>query len=207
VRLGELCNFEWVPESQYIKITGYAFVERNILSFQRDIPDKAAFENWKNGLRRLVRPSDMEQMIKFADHVLSNEDMQMDMVLLFDGFTLEYKGAYTAAYLYAWMMIETFLAKIWNEYVDRTNRSAKDKNTLKDHNRWTTYHHIEMHSAMNKMNDTTRDLMHRLRNKRNSIVHKRYEVNQDEAHQCLLVADKIVRNRFNNPSAPFVDIV
>lgn len=147
-----------MPESQDVTITAYAFVERNILSFQRDKADKTAFGISKNGGRRLVRPSAMEQTIEFAHRVLSNKDMQMDMVLLFDGFTLEYKGAYTAAYLDAWMMIETFLGKIWNDYVDHTNRSARDKNTLKDHNRWTTYHHIEMLSAVNKMNDANREL-------------------------------------------------
>jgi hypothetical protein len=206
VRLGELCNFEWVPESQYITITAYVFVERNILSFQRDTAYKVAFDIWRKGARRLVTPSVMEQTINFADWILSYKDLQMDMVLLFDGFTLEYKGAYSAAYLYAWMMIETFLGKIWNEYVDSSNRSTKDKKTLKDHNRWTTYQHIEMLSAVNKMNAATRDLMHKLRHKRNSIVHDRHEVNQGEAHQCLLVADKILRNRFNNPNAPFLNI-
>jgi hypothetical protein len=35
--------------------------------------------------------------------------MDMDLILLFDGFTLYYKGAYTTAYLYGWMMIETFI--------------------------------------------------------------------------------------------------
>jgi hypothetical protein len=95
-----------VPESQYITITAYVFVERNILSFQRDTANKVAFDIWRNGARRLVAPSVMEQTINFANWTLSHKDMQMDMLLLFDGFTLEYKGAYTAAYLYARMMIE-----------------------------------------------------------------------------------------------------
>src|SRR5213080_4885781 len=80
------------------------------------------------------------------------------------------------------MMIKTFLGKIWNEYVDSMSRLTKDKNTLKDHNRWTTYHHIEMLSPVNKMDDATRDLMHELRKKRNSIVHDRCEIKYNEGH-------------------------
>lgn len=104
-------------------------------------------------------------------------------------------------------MIENFLGKIWNEYVDSTSRSKKDKATLKDHNRWTTYHHIEMLSAVGKMDETTRDLMHRLRKKRNSIIHERHEVNEKETHDCLVVSDRIVRNRFYDPKTPFVNII
>jgi hypothetical protein len=36
VRIGELCNFEWMPGSEFIRIMGYVFVERNMFSLQRD---------------------------------------------------------------------------------------------------------------------------------------------------------------------------
>ena len=205
VRLWERCNFEWIPNSRYISITSRAIVERNIFSLQRDGDDQA-FENWKTIPRRLITPTMMEQTIQFADDVLSNQDIHMDLILLFDGFTLYYKGAYTAAYLYGWMMIETFVGKIWDNYIESINRSRKDKDTLKDNNRWTTYHHIEMLSMVNKMNDGARDLLHKLRRKRNSIVHDRREVNETDASNCLFIADRILRNRFNNPDTPFVNI-
>ena len=60
------------------------------------------------------------------------------------------------------------------------NSSTRDKNTLKDNNRRTTYDHIKMLSAVSKMDDATRNLMHRLRQKRNSRVYDRYEVNESE---------------------------
>jgi hypothetical protein len=153
-----------------------------------------------------MTPTMMEQTIQFADGVLSNQDLHMDLILLFDGFTLYYKGAYTAAYLYGWMMIETFVGKIWDNYIESINRSRRDKHTLKDNNRWTTYHHVEMLSVVNKMDDRARDLLYKLRQKRNSIVHDRREVNESDARNCLFIADRIIRNRFNNPDTPFVNI-
>jgi hypothetical protein len=103
-------------------------------------------------------------------------------------------------------MIETFLSKVWKEHIDSLSRSKKDKDSLKDHNRWTTYHHIEILAAMNKMENTGRDLMNQLRQKRNSIIHERKEADEREAYHCLNVADKILRNRINNPNMPFIDI-
>jgi hypothetical protein len=201
VRLGELCNFDWVPGNQYIDIMGYALIERNVISFQRD-GDNQTFDR----PRKLVTPRKMKQTINFANSVLSNKDIHIDLILLFDGFTLHYKEAHTAAYLYGWMMIETFLGKIWNEYVDSMNRSSKDKVSLKEHRTWTTHHHIEMLSAVNKMDDKTRNLLHKLRQKRNSIIHDRKDIGEKEAYNCLLIADQILRNRFNNPNTPFVNV-
>jgi aminoglycoside phosphotransferase len=77
---------------------------------------------------------------------------------------------------------------------------------LKNHNRWTTYHHIEMLSVVNKMDDGARDSLHKLRQKRNSIVHDRREVNESDAYNCLFIADRILHNRFNNPDTPFRDV-
>ena len=50
------------------------------------------------------------------------------------------------------------------------------------------------------------ELMHKLRKRRNSIVHDRYEGNKNEARYCLIVADKILRNRFNNPNTLFLNV-
>lgn len=124
---------------------------------------------------------------------------------MFDGFTLYNKGAYTASYLYSWMMIETFLSKIWTEHVDSSDRSGNDKKALKDHNRWTAFHYVEMLSAINKM-PGVRDIFNTLRRKRNEIVHDRREIDEKDAYYCLNISDKILRNRINTPAMPFVGI-
>jgi hypothetical protein len=153
VRKTELCNFEWRPLRRQIKLTGYALVERNMACLQRD-EKGGSFENWRSSYRVVVNSEGMIKTIRFAYWILQNKDLHTDLLLLFDGFTLFNKGACTASFLYGWMMIETFLSKIWNEYVDSLRRSGKDKEALKDHNRWTTFHHIafsvscQMHPAL-----------------------------------------------------------
>jgi hypothetical protein len=205
LRIGELCNFEWIPNSGFIRIVGYAFVERNIFSLQRD-KNNETFEEWKNKLRKLVRRDEMIQIIKFAYWILQNNDLHMDLILLFDGYTLYHRGAFTASYLYGWMMIETFLSKTWKEYIESLDRPKADKDALSNYNSWTTYNQIEILSAVNKMEPRDRDVLNQLRQKRNSIVHYRKDVDYKNAYYCLNVADKILQNRINTPNTPFIDI-
>jgi hypothetical protein len=206
VRIGELCNFEWISYSEFIRIVGYAFVERNIFSLQRDKNDQS-FEEWKNVYnRKLITRDEMIKIIQFAYWILQRNDLHMDLILLFDGYTLYYRGAFTASFLYGWMIIETFLTKIWKEYVDSLDRPQADKNALYAPDTWTTYRYIEKLSAANKMETTIRDVLNRLRLIRNSIVHDTKDVCYKDAYYCLSIGDRILRNRINTPNTPFIDI-
>jgi len=124
------------------------------------------------------------------------------MVLLFEGYTLSYKGGYTAGYLFGWMIIETFISKIWKDYVE-SNKTKIDKKNLLDTNRWTTSHYIEILSLTNKMEEQVRELIHNLRKKRNKIVHEKITVDEKEALKCLNIARTILWNRIFNPKFPF----
>jgi hypothetical protein len=206
VRIGELCNFEWISYSEFIRIVGYAFVERNIFSLQRDKNDQS-FEEWKNVYnRKLITRDEMIKIIQFAYWILQRNDLHMDLILLFDGYILYYRGAFTASFLYGWMIIETFLTKIWKEYVDSLDRPQADKNALYAPDTWTTYRYIEKLSAANKMETTLRDVLNRLRLIRNSIVHDTKDVCYKDAYYCLSIGDRILRNRINTPNTPFIDI-
>ena len=71
--------------------------------------------------------------------------------------------SYEGAYLYGWMLIENFLDQIWEEYIESLQRSKQDKQALKDHRSWITYHHIEMLSEIGKINPIVRNLLNKLR--------------------------------------------
>jgi hypothetical protein len=78
--------------------------------------------------------------------------------------------------------LKTFLGKIWEDYVDTLKRANSEKDALKDSRSWTTYHHIEMLSMIFKMKPVVRSLLHKLRKKRNRIVHEKEWTTQDESY-------------------------
>ena len=104
------------------------------------------------------------------------------------------------------MLIETFVDQVWEEYIESLQRSKQDKQALKDHRSWTTHHHIETLSEIGRINPTVRNLLNKLRKKRNDVVHNRESVTDDESYSCLRVAIVIIVNRMNDPKNPFLNV-
>lgn len=124
-----------------------------------------------------------------------------------EGYTLHYKGAFNGAFLYGWMIIETFLAKLWIEYVNlMTDRIPDGKDALRDFRSWTGYHHIEIFYTVGQLTPIVRNLLNKLRKVRNDIIHKRRDVALEESWVCLRVAMVLLLNRLRNPDSHFKDI-
>lgn len=189
-----------------IMITDYYIPsERVMFSLQRDEAGEKLSE-WKEYPRRLVNLDTCKGILHMAYWFTLNPNLHNDLMLLFEGYSLYYKDAFVGAFLYGWMIVETFLARLWDEYVDSRDRKNNDKRALKDFRSWTSYHHIEMFCILGIMAPETRDLFNNLRRKRNQVVHDRIEVNKLEAYNCLNVARKILRNRTKTPDKPFLEI-
>lgn len=181
-------------------------VERNMFSFMRD--NEVTYPIWRFIPMRTAITSDQFRTMVFQGYlVLSrHQELNRDLLLLFEGYTLLSKGALNGAYLYGWMMIETFLDELWGQYVDSLNRSKKEKKSLKHHDGWTSYNQIEVFSLLERIDPDSRVLLNRLRKTRNDIVHKRRNVSVDEANECLGSAFRILRNRSDNSSNPLSNI-
>jgi hypothetical protein len=61
-------------------------------------------------------------------------------------------------------------------------------------------------SSVNKMSESVRDIFNQLRRRRNDIIHERKEIEPADAHYCLNISDRILRNRINTPNDPFLGI-
>jgi hypothetical protein len=169
--------------------------------------DEVAFTSWRVIDRKTVAISKFKEMVSFAYTVLSKYPiLHRDLLLLFEGYTLLSKDALNGAYLYGWMMIETFLDELWEEYVESLQLNRVDKDSLKHHDRWTGYHQIEIFSILNRLDLNSRTLLNRLRRIRNKIIHDRYNALMNEAEECLFTAYKILRNRVKNSESPFTGI-
>lgn len=178
--------------------------ERTMFSFQRDDPRGERFLHWQEFKHR--KGYDPELVKKIFDTVsdyIKNPNIRQDLILLLEGYTLHYREAYRGAYFYGWMLVETFLLKLWEEYVKSSQRSQNDKNSLLDNRSWTSYHHIEMFSALGKMNSVVRNLLHALRKKRNNLVHEKMDPDNEESFGCLRLAAVMNLNRLRNPHQPF----
>lgn len=178
--------------------------ERTMFAFLRDSPDDNDFQDWKSySTRKPVSRECLTKIFKRVDEYALRPGLQKEILWVLNGYSIHYKESYEAAYLYGWMLIEAFLAQIWRQYVNSLQRSNNDKAALKDHRSWTSHHHIEMLSEIRKIDPTVRNLLNKLRKKRNEIVHDRKTVTNEESFGCLRVAIVIVVNLMNNLQDPF----
>jgi hypothetical protein len=112
-----------------------------------------------------------------------------------DGYTLYFRHAFNGAYVYGWMILETVIDRIWKEYVTTLKISSDDKKKDKESSQWTTQHYIEILFALTKINLIERNLLTKLRKKRNDVMHNRKIVHHDEAFWCLRLAAVTSLNR------------
>ncbi len=204
----DICHFKWFPNLKVLHIDEYHIPsERTMFSLLRDDPNSKQYRDWKYHPRTPLKIDVCKQILDRAFEYTTKPELHDYLILILEGYTLFTKNSYKGTFLYGWMIIETFLAKLWKEYVDSlAGRSKNDKAALKDFRSWTSYHHIEMFSALGKMEDTTvRNLFNQLRKNRNSITHSREDVEEREAVGCLRVSRTILLNRLRNQS-PFLDL-
>jgi len=91
-------------------------------------------------------------------------------------------------------------------YIDSLNRSKGEKESLKHNDKWSSFHHIEVFSLLERLDPASRDLLNRLRKTRNKFIHDRQNVSLDEADECLGTAFRILKNRSSNSSSPLSNI-
>jgi hypothetical protein len=154
------------------------------------------------------RPIPIEAIKKVLVYrvVRSSEGTVYDGLLLaLEGYTLFYREALRAAYLYGRMIVETGIDRMWKEYVTSLKISSDDKSNLKDSGRWTIQHKTEVLFASQEIHPKYRDLLKRLRKKRNDIMHEKQAVSRREAFGCLRVATVTTLNRVSGNTDIFHD--
>jgi hypothetical protein len=208
VQDSDLCGFQWDSNSGLIGIIEYDILSMRVrFSLTRDDPNSNQFSSWRNHPRQRLRIDRWKEILERAYDYTTKPDLHNDLILVYEGYTLLLGGAFKGAYLYGWMIIENFLSKLWETYVESLEgRSIKDKDALTNHNTWTNHHHIEMLSVAGKINKpTVRNLFNRMRKIRNDAMHNRKNISSDEAAGCLRASVVILLNRLNNQD-PFLDL-
>jgi hypothetical protein len=199
----DLCKFTLTGDGTYLQLDEIGGpLERNMFSFQRD--DDSKFFKWRGVKfgtklgRMVISIQDIKEVLDKSYNYLAIKDSKkhiyQDLLLLLDGYTLFYSDAFRGAYIYGWMIIETVIDHLWKEYVTTLKISSDDKKNL-DSSQWTTYHKIEVLFALEKIDPKYRNLLKRLRKKRNDIIHEKETASRREAFECLRLAAVTTPNR------------
>jgi hypothetical protein len=172
---------------------------RTSLSQERDDD----FESWRQYDRQ---PIDVEKFNQLADraaqYLAKPQDLD-DLLLLAEGWALEFdQNSGRAAFLYGWMVIETVIDRVWEEYVEnKLGRKGDDKDNLLNTRNWTTYHHVEVFNQIGVISNDAMAALTKLRKTRNSVAHGAQKPTKEDVRLCVNVAKQIVVNRLDGKPA------
>ncbi len=157
VQDNDLCGFQWDSNSGLIRITEYNILSMRVrFSLTRDDPESNQFSSWGNHPRTRLKIDRWKEILERAYDYTTKPDLHNDLILVYEGYTLLLGGAFKGAYLYGWMIIENFLSKLWETYVESLEgRSRDEKKALTNSKNWTSYHDIEMLSIVGKIKKST----------------------------------------------------
>jgi hypothetical protein len=114
--------------------------------------------------------------------------------LILEAFTLFKNAEYSQSFLSSWLILETHLGILWNDYIKSKNIAKPRADKLKDSNRWSVNHLLETLNLACKIDSTEYEQLMNWKTKRNKVVHEGVKVTDSEAKQCIELAAKVVRN-------------
>ena len=201
----DLASFGWEERTDIAEVNRARVLTsiRNNLESQRDY--EHSFNDWSAIPRQEVLKQLMENLLEQAYRFYRNPEFKDDLLLIGESWGLSYGEMYTASFLYSWMIVEGFLERLWNEYVDSLKRSGKEKRALKNQHSWSVSHYIEVFHFIGQLDENGYKCLNTLRKIRNAIVHDRNKATQNEAWDCLEIAIYMVYNKLNQINS-FTDV-
>lgn len=175
-----------------IAITGQSL--RSQLESKRD--NKSTYQEWNAYNRLRIEKTIISDMLNMSYTIYQNQELKEDVILMGETFTMYYDQMYTASYLYSWMIIENFLERQWLSHVDSKYKADTTENILmKKFVRSTSDNLIKIFTELKQVDTKGCQVLHKLREIRNEIVHKKHIATKNECLEGISVIGIIFMNR------------
>jgi len=123
-------------------------------------------------------------LLDLADRCVRDHDMAVASLRLLSAVTLHYRQFYTEAFVTGWSLVETAIERDFEAFWLERGRS---KTAVGDMD-WTASQKIDLMIAVGGLDSVLGEQIHRLRKRRNAIVHDLTDAAEDEARECTSVA-------------------
>jgi len=201
----DLVLFFWEEPNKFLEINlQRTFSLRNLFELKRD--SEESFPDWERWPRQEIGTLFMRNMLGFSYRFYKNENIKTDLQLIGEASGMYFDGHFSSGFLSSWIVVESILERLWQDYVATLERTKDERNALKNPNSWSVNNFIEVFSFLGKLDEDNRKCLSKLRKLRNDIVHKKKRnVTHEEVWNCLNVAICMVYNQLNQTN-PFEDV-
>jgi hypothetical protein len=126
----------------------------------------------------------MEPLLALADQCSGDRDQAAASLRLLSAGTLFRRESYTEAFVTAWSLIETSIARDFKTLWASQGRSKTSIRELD----WTASQQIDLLLAVGILDRRLGEQIHALRKRRNDIVHELADATKEETLRCIEVA-------------------
>ena len=199
----DLCDFDF--EKKEIKITGsQVFSLRNRFEFERD--NDGTYSLWAQTPRDTLFMKSMTGIFNQAYDFYKNKELRNYVLLLGEAWGLAFEKLFKASFLYAWTIIENLIKNYTINHINSLSISVPENKILRKNTK-NISQSIQLLHQLNKIDDDTFESLEKLREIRNGVTHDiTTDIDSDQCHNCIYTANKIIYNKFNALTSPFVNI-
>lgn len=201
----DLCPFRWNQNLNEIFLASDVNSLRSLQENKRDVDDD--YEYWSTFERQPILIHLMEMLIDQSSRFIGNESFKNDLLIIGESGGMYQDDLFSVSFLNSWIVIESVIERIWEEYVKELNRTKEERQALNNHHSWSTSHYIEVFTFSGKLDSKGYECLTKLRKLRNDIVHrKKREVSKENAWNCMNIAIILIYNQLNQLKNPFKEV-
>jgi len=181
VREHELSKIEYDPKMHNIVSRSYSYNSPRNKLFD-EIPDKTPeYET------RHVDEERIKKIFEKASKIFADKNLAVDLRFLLESTTHMKNSEFPQAFIMSWNIIEKHITQKWYKKHDVTNKKTKSPTT-----------DVMINDLRDELQEKFSDFTE-LRKIRNSFMHGKKKITQNEAQKCVDISKKLV---LKNPNLP-----
>lgn len=147
------------------------------------------------GSRKTVIPLDkMNEIIKMAEIIYSNEKLNDSILFLLDSYTHLKSLEYSQSFLFSWFIVENLIPRLFAEVISEKNKMDGQNIKANKYDIWSIATKIEFLSFVGKFDNKTDQFLKLYNKKRNDFIHKGVAISKSDSEKLYDFSFNFVKN-------------
>ncbi|RLG16413.1 hypothetical protein DRN63_04215 [Nanoarchaeota archaeon] len=142
--------------------------------------------------RRVITQDKIKNLARLAEILTSDDEIKTILLLLLEAHTYFANTEYKQALLMGWIILEEFYVKdLWLSHISKI---TSDKDRYSKLARWTVDQRLEALNIAQILTNEEYNLLMKIKNARNNIVHRGETPSKEIVEECLKLAISVARS-------------
>ena len=200
VQASEFSSTTYLPERDILSETHRGYSKSEELFKKKYEPvDLESFKRFRN----IVSLDKLINSIELAKNIINNQKLCNSLLLLINSYSNLLNGEINQSFILSWTILEQYLNYKWNMLLERREIRGERRKKLRGIN-YTASIKTEMLNLLGYIPKEDLEILNKLRNKRNNLMHKIKQISKENAIISLKLAINYSNARINDYIREFI---